>query len=104
MATPAALVSGIGVVPVPMDGDGIIPDLLGKAFGSTGARAVYLQPTHHNPTGIVMSPARRREVRRRPATRCGAMPNKSRLQLDEPLLLLGNCLHLAASRYSTRRY
>lgn len=57
-----ARAAGIGIVPVPMDGDGIRLDLLDEAFEATGARAVYLQPTHHNPTGTVMSAARRREV------------------------------------------
>jgi len=47
---------------VPLDGDGIIPALLADAFESSGSRALYLQPTHHNPTGAVMPPARRREV------------------------------------------
>jgi len=47
---------------VPMDADGILPGLLGEAFEATGSRAVYVQPTHHNPTGIVMSAERRRKV------------------------------------------
>lgn len=59
-----ARAAGIRIVPVPLDGDGIIPDLLDDAFGTTGSRAVYLQPTHHNPTGIVMTADRRREVLR----------------------------------------
>ena len=57
-----ARAAGIRVVPVPMDGDGILPGLLSEAFEGTGSRAVYLQPTHHNPTGIVMSADRRRAV------------------------------------------
>jgi DNA-binding transcriptional MocR family regulator len=57
-----ARAAGIRVVPVPMDGDGILPASLAEAFETTGSRAVYLQPTHHNPTGIVMSAGRRREV------------------------------------------
>ena len=57
-----ARAAGIRVVPVPMDGDGILPGLLSEAFEVTGSRAVYLQPTHHNPTGIVMSADRRRAV------------------------------------------
>ena len=61
-ALAVARAAGIRVVPVPMDEDGIMPDLLGDAFESTGSRAVYLQPTHHNPTGVVMPSARRREV------------------------------------------
>ncbi|HXJ49042.1 MAG TPA: PLP-dependent aminotransferase family protein, partial [Candidatus Acidoferrum sp.] len=57
-----ARAAGIRIVPVPLDDDGIIPDLLADAFETTASRAVYLQPTHHNPTGIVMPAARRREV------------------------------------------
>jgi DNA-binding transcriptional MocR family regulator len=57
-----ARAAGIGVVPVPMDRDGIVPGLLGEALEATGSRAIYTQPTHHNPTGIVMSSRRRREV------------------------------------------
>jgi DNA-binding transcriptional MocR family regulator len=61
-ALAVARAAGISVVPVPMDADGIRADLLSDAFEATGSKAVYLQPTHHNPTGIVMSAARRREV------------------------------------------
>jgi DNA-binding transcriptional MocR family regulator len=57
-----ARAAGIRVVPVPMDVEGIRPDLLGEALAATGSRAVYVQPTHHNPTGSVMSSGRRREV------------------------------------------
>jgi DNA-binding transcriptional MocR family regulator len=57
-----ARAAGIRVVPVPMDIDGIRPDLLAEALTKTGSRAVYLQPTHQNPTGSVMSSGRRREV------------------------------------------
>lgn len=61
-ALAVARAAGIRVVPVPLDDDGIIPDLLGEALETTGSRAVYLQPTHHNPTGIVMPASRRRQV------------------------------------------
>ena len=61
-ALAVARAAGIRVVPVPLDDDGIIPGLLGDAFATTGARAVYVQPTHQNPTGIVMPAARRRQV------------------------------------------
>jgi DNA-binding transcriptional MocR family regulator len=57
-----ARAAGIRIVPVPLDDDGIIPELLSDAFDATGSRAVYLQPTHHNPTGIVMPPGRRHAV------------------------------------------
>jgi DNA-binding transcriptional MocR family regulator len=61
-ALAVARAAGIRVVPVPLDADGVIPDLLQEAFDATGSRAVYLQPTHQNPTGIVMPPSRRRQV------------------------------------------
>jgi DNA-binding transcriptional MocR family regulator len=53
---------GLRVVPVPHDDEGIRPDLLRAALASTGARVVYLQPAFSNPTGITLSPARRKEV------------------------------------------
>ncbi|WP_395108738.1 PLP-dependent aminotransferase family protein [Actinomadura sp. SCN-SB] len=49
-------------VPVPMDGDGVRPDMLAEAFEMTGARAFYTQPAFHNPTGAVLAPARRAGV------------------------------------------
>ena len=61
-ALAVARAAAIRVVPVPLDDDGMIPELLEDAFQSTGARAVYVQPTHHNPTGIVMPVDRRREI------------------------------------------
>ncbi|HKC19024.1 MAG TPA: PLP-dependent aminotransferase family protein [Candidatus Dormibacteraeota bacterium] len=61
-ALAVARAAAIRVVPVPLDDGGIVPDLLENAFETTGSRAVYLQPTHHNPTGIVMPAGRRREV------------------------------------------
>ncbi|HEX6488255.1 MAG TPA: PLP-dependent aminotransferase family protein [Candidatus Dormibacteraeota bacterium] len=57
-----ARAAGIRVVPVPMDDAGVRSDLLSEAVAATGSRAIYLQPTHQNPTGIVMSAERRREV------------------------------------------
>ncbi|MFI6731325.1 PLP-dependent aminotransferase family protein [Nonomuraea sp. NPDC050451] len=58
----AARAAGLRPVPVPLDGDGIRPDLLADAFATTGARLLYCQPTFHNPTGAVLSPERRRQV------------------------------------------
>ena len=57
-----ARAAAIRLVPVPMDAEGMRPDLLEEALRITGSRAVYLQPTHHNPTGIVMSADRRRQA------------------------------------------
>ncbi|MFI7131730.1 PLP-dependent aminotransferase family protein [Nonomuraea sp. NPDC050153] len=58
----AARAAGLRPVPVPLDADGIRPDLLADAFATTGARLLYCQPTFHNPTGAVLSPERRRQV------------------------------------------
>ncbi|MEV4579832.1 PLP-dependent aminotransferase family protein [Nonomuraea jabiensis] len=58
----AARAAGLRPVPVPLDGDGLRPDLLADAFATTGARLLYCQPTFHNPTGAVLSPERRRQV------------------------------------------
>ncbi|GGW01647.1 transcriptional regulator [Streptomyces narbonensis] len=61
-ALAAARAAGLRPVPVPMDADGIRPDLLAEAFAVTGARVLYCQPTFHNPTGTVLAPERRRQV------------------------------------------
>ncbi|MGW2252845.1 aminotransferase-like domain-containing protein [Kitasatospora sp. NPDC001660] len=61
-ALAAARSAGLNPVPVPMDDHGLRPDLLADAFAMTGARLLYCQPTFHNPTGIVLSPERRRQV------------------------------------------
>jgi DNA-binding transcriptional MocR family regulator len=54
--------AGLVPIPVPIDGDGIRPDLLQRAFETTGARLLYLQPTFANPEGDVLRPDRRAEV------------------------------------------
>ncbi|MQS15665.1 PLP-dependent aminotransferase family protein [Streptomyces kaniharaensis] len=61
-ALAAARSAGLHPVPVPMDDEGLRPDLLADAFAMTGARLLYCQPTFHNPTGLVLSPERRRQV------------------------------------------
>jgi DNA-binding transcriptional MocR family regulator len=61
-AIAAAQAAGLRLVPVPMDEDGVRPDLLEEAFQRTGARLFYCQPTYANPTGAVLSTARRAEV------------------------------------------
>jgi DNA-binding transcriptional MocR family regulator len=66
-----ARAAGIGIVPIPMDDDGVKADLLAEALETTGSRAIYLQPTHQNPTGIVM-PAERRRLVLETAERAGA--------------------------------
>jgi GntR family transcriptional regulator/MocR family aminotransferase len=53
---------GARIVAVPVDDEGIRPDLLTIALGRHRPRLVYVQPTFHNPTTRVMSEARRREL------------------------------------------
>jgi DNA-binding transcriptional MocR family regulator len=57
-----ARAAGIRPIPVPVDREGVVPELLEAALASTGARVVYLQPTYSNPTGALMSARRRSEV------------------------------------------
>ncbi|WP_461031004.1 aminotransferase class I/II-fold pyridoxal phosphate-dependent enzyme, partial [Streptomyces sparsus] len=58
-----ARASGLRPVPVPIDADGVRPELLADAFRATGARLFVCQPLFQNPTGAVLSAARRPEVR-----------------------------------------
>ncbi len=53
---------GARVVGVPVDAEGMRPDLLAVALERHRPRLIYLQPTFQNPTTSVMSEARRREI------------------------------------------
>jgi len=57
-----ARAAGLTAVPVPVDEQGVRPEMLAEAFAATGARVLYCQPNFQNPTGAVMSKARRVEV------------------------------------------
>ncbi|RVK43497.1 PLP-dependent aminotransferase family protein [Sinorhizobium meliloti] len=57
-----AALLGIAVVAVPMDSEGAIPMALEDTIARSGAKALLLQPTLHNPTSMVMSETRRREL------------------------------------------
>ncbi|MGW0391418.1 aminotransferase-like domain-containing protein [Streptomyces sp. NPDC003042] len=59
-----ARASGCRPVPVPVDADGVRPELLAAAFEATGARVFVCQPLFQNPTGAVLCAARRTEVLR----------------------------------------
>lgn len=53
------------VVCIPMDSEGIRTDLLAaelKRLGPRGAKFIYTIPNFQNPTGVTMTPARRREL------------------------------------------
>ncbi|MER8059491.1 MULTISPECIES: PLP-dependent aminotransferase family protein [unclassified Streptomyces] len=57
-----ARAGGLRPVPVPVNRDGVRPELLADAFRATGARVFVCQPLFQNPTGAVLAPARRAEV------------------------------------------
>ncbi|WP_346080241.1 MULTISPECIES: PLP-dependent aminotransferase family protein [Actinomycetes] len=57
-----ARAGGLRPVPVPVDRDGVRPELLADAFRATGARVFVCQPLFQNPTGAVLAPGRRAEV------------------------------------------
>ncbi|MFF5206276.1 PLP-dependent aminotransferase family protein [Streptosporangium sp. NPDC000396] len=65
-AYPGALASaraaGLRATAVPMDRDGVRPELLAEAFAVTGARVFLCQPTLHNPTGATLPLERREQV------------------------------------------
>ena len=50
------------IIGVPTDSDGMRVDLLESILARHRPRLIYLQPTFQNPTGVVMSPDRRRRV------------------------------------------
>ncbi|WP_446459333.1 aminotransferase-like domain-containing protein [Streptomyces vinaceus] len=59
-----ARAAGCRPVPVPVDAEGVRPELLAAAFEATGARVFVCQPLFQNPTGAVLAPGRRAEVLR----------------------------------------
>jgi len=61
-AISVARAAGLKTVPVPVDLEGIRPDLLEEALRISGAKVLYLQPQFQNPTGATLSPLRRVEV------------------------------------------
>ncbi|MGV9317152.1 aminotransferase-like domain-containing protein [Streptomyces sp. NPDC003691] len=50
---------GAGVVPLAVDGDGLVPEAVEEARRSGPLHAVYTQPTLHNPLSLTMPPRRR---------------------------------------------
>ncbi|MEU0183281.1 PLP-dependent aminotransferase family protein [Streptomyces sp. NPDC006207] len=61
-AMAVARAAGLRPVPIPMDDDGVRPDLLADAFAATGARVFFCQPLFQNPTGAVLAADRRRRI------------------------------------------
>ena len=54
---------GLGILPVGIDAEGMLPDALALAL-KQGPSAIVLQPRAHNPTGVSMSADRARELAR----------------------------------------
>ncbi|MFI7451169.1 PLP-dependent aminotransferase family protein [Nonomuraea sp. NPDC049714] len=61
-ALAAAKAAGLRATAVPIDRDGVRPDLLAEAFAVSGARVFCCQPTLQNPTGVTLGLERRRQV------------------------------------------
>lgn len=53
---------GLRVIPIPVDGEGIVTAGLEEAIRASGARVIYLQPAFSNPSGVTLSAARRAEI------------------------------------------
>ncbi len=53
---------GLRVIGVPLDAEGLRADALAAALTEARPGLIYTVPTFHNPTGCVMSAARRREI------------------------------------------
>ena len=54
--------AGARLVPVELSKTHVTPRRLRDRIIATGARLIYLVPTHHNPTGITMPEAARRQI------------------------------------------
>lgn len=53
---------GLELVPVALDGEGLVPEALVRACEQQSARVLYCMPTHHNPTGSVLPLDRRKQI------------------------------------------
>ncbi len=65
----AVRAAGARLVPVPIDNDGVDVDALDHLADRTSPAAVYLMPSFHNPTGVMLSESRRRRLARLAAER-----------------------------------
>jgi DNA-binding transcriptional MocR family regulator len=61
-AKSVAAMLGIKLAPLPLDRFGIVPDALERAVRGRGPKVLYTIPSLHNPTGIIFSEKRRREL------------------------------------------
>lgn len=61
-ALPVLRKAGARVLPAPMDGQGVRMDTLDQLIARETVKLIYLNPTFHNPTGTVLSKARRLQI------------------------------------------
>ncbi len=54
--------AGGTVVPLPVDGEGLIPEALEESLMTGGLRLLLLSPAAQYPTGVALSPERRRRI------------------------------------------
>jgi len=54
--------AGARLIGVPVDGKGVRVDLLESVLSRRRIRLLFLQPTHHNPTGTTVPPERREQL------------------------------------------
>jgi GntR family transcriptional regulator, regulator for abcA and norABC len=59
---PLFLSAGLRLVPLPMDDGGIIPKAIPALYHRHKLRMLFVNPTYQNPTGTVLSLARRQEL------------------------------------------
>ncbi len=57
-----ANVFGLRLQGLPMDGEGLLPDAFEAACAKGGVKVLYVMPTVHNPTGVIMPEERRRQI------------------------------------------
>ncbi|MFI1828262.1 PLP-dependent aminotransferase family protein [Streptomyces sp. NPDC020412] len=53
---------GVVLVPLAVDGAGLVPEAVEEAHRSAPLQALYVQPTLHNPLSVTMPPQRRRQL------------------------------------------
>lgn len=53
---------GVTLVPLAVDGEGLVPEAIPEAHATAPLSGVYLQPTLHNPLGSTLAVARRRRI------------------------------------------
>ncbi|MEB8389249.1 PLP-dependent aminotransferase family protein [Rhodobacteraceae bacterium KMM 6894] len=58
----AAKMLGLGISPVEIDNEGIVPDDLERAIRNTRVKALFIMPNYDNPTAITLSESRKSAI------------------------------------------